>query len=137
MKILFRLLIFIRNYPFSSLLVTAIWILCFMDVPETPLDNVAFMDKWTHFAMYGTTCAVILGETLRRHRQRCSRAKLLVWAWLLPVLMSGLIEILQANCTGGRRSGEWLDFAANTVGATIGVAIGILLAEILSRRRKD
>ena len=108
-----------------------------MDVPETPLDNVAFLDKWTHFAMYGTTCAVILGETLRRHGQRCSRAKLLVWAWLLPVLMSGLIEILQANCTGGRRSGEWLDFAANTVGATIGVAIGILLAEILSRRRKD
>lgn len=51
--------------------------------------------------------------------------------------MSGLIEILQANCTGGRRSGEWLDFAANTVGATIGVAIGILLAEILSKRRKD
>lgn len=108
-----------------------------MDVPETPLDNVAFMDKWTHFAMYGTTCAVILGETLRHHGQRCSRAKLLVWAWLLPVLMSGLIEILQANCTGGRRSGEWLDFAANTVGATIGVTIGILLAEILSRRRKD
>ena len=134
MKILFRLLSFIRNYPFSSLLVTAIWILCFMDVPETPLDNVAFMDKWTHFAMYGTTCAVILGETLRRCGQRYSRAKLLVWAWLLPVLMSGLIEILQANCTGGRRSGEWLDFAANSIGATLAAAIGVIILYYRKRR---
>ena len=129
--------LYFKKYPLSILLTIAIWTVCLIPMPETPLDNVAMMDKWTHFAMYGTTCAVILGETLRNHRQRCSRAKLLVWAWLLPVLMSGLIEILQANCTGGRRSGEWLDFAANTVGATIGVAIGILLAEILSRRRKD
>ena len=101
-----------------------------MDVPETPLDNVAFMDKWTHFAMYGTTCAVILGETLRHHRQRCSRAKLLVWAWLLPVLMSGLIEILQANCTGGRRSGEWLDFMANSVGVVLAALVAVILARV-------
>lgn len=50
--------------------------------------------------------------------------------------MSGLIEILQATCTGGRRSGDWLDFAANTTGATIGVVTGILLAKCLATCRR-
>ena len=136
MKLSFRILSFVKHYPLSLCLVAAIWVLCFMDVPDTPLDNVAFIDKWTHLAMYGTTCAVIFAETLRAHGPGCSRRRLLVTAWLLPVLMSGLIEILQATCTGGRRSGEWLDFAANSAGAAIGVAIGTLLAAYLSRRRR-
>lgn len=47
--------------------------------------------------------------------------------------MSGLIEILQATCTGGRRSGDWLDFAANTVGVTLAAVIGILAARYRAR----
>ena len=43
--------------------------------------------------------------------------------------MGGLIEILQANCTGGMRSGEWMDFIADAVGATIALVIGILLVK--------
>ena len=38
--------------------------------------------------------------------------------------MSGLIELLQAYCTGGRRSGDWMDFLANSVGATLALALG-------------
>ena len=49
---------------------------------------------------------------------------MLVISLLLPVLMGGLIEIVQATCTGGRRSGDWLDFAADGVGAIIGWIIG-------------
>ena len=54
-----------------------------------------------------------------------SRLKLFLLAWLAPVVMSGTIEILQANCTGGRRSGDWMDFAANSLGATLGAVVGI------------
>lgn len=120
-----------------------------MNVPETPLDNVAFMDKWTHLVMYGSTCAIIFIENRRhdikskgrdiekpRHDKPKSMRRLLFYSWLLPVLMSGLIEILQATCTGGRRSGDWLDFAANTAGATIGVVTGILLAKCLATCRR-
>lgn len=113
-----------------------------MNVPETPLDNVAFMDKWTHLVMYGSTCAIIFIENRRHdiekpgHDKPKSMRRLLFYSWLLPVLMSGLIEILQATCTGGRRSGDWLDFAANTAGATIGVVTGILLAKCLSTCRR-
>lgn len=122
----------IRKYPFSCLFLALIWILCFCTPPHTPLDNVAFIDKWTHIAMYGGTCSAIWIEYLRGHRDIC-KSRLFVWAWLAPVLMSGLIEILQATCTGGRRSGDWLDFAANTAGATLAAVIGILLVKWRAR----
>lgn len=126
----------LKDYPVSCLYIVFIWVLCFMNVPETPLDNVSFVDKWTHFLMYGGTCATIWFEYLRRHT-KMNAGKLFVWAWLAPVLMSGLIEFLQATCTNGRRSGDWLDFGANAVGATIGAAIGMLLVWYHARRRKD
>ena len=58
---------------------------------------------------------------------------MLVFAWFLPVVMSGVIELLQAYCTGGRRSGDWLDFAANSTGATLTFIIGILVARYLAK----
>lgn len=123
----------IRTYPVSCLLLTAIWVLCFCTPPHTPLDNVAFIDKWTHIVMYASTCAAIWIEYLRAHKT-LSRRRLFVWAWLAPVLMSGLIELLQAYCTGGRRSGDWLDFAANTAGATLAAVIGILVVKRRAKR---
>ena len=116
----------VRHYPFSCLLIAVIWVLCFCAPPHTPLDNVAFIDKWTHIVMYAGTCMTIWLEYLRRHKDVSFR-RLFAWAWLAPVLMSGLIEILQATCTGGRRSGDWLDFAANTAGVTLAAVIGILV----------
>lgn len=76
--------------------------------------------------MYLFTCGVIWTEYVRRHK-RIDGRKLFLWAWLAPVVMSGVIELLQAYCTGGRRSGEWLDFAANATGCTLAALIGILL----------
>lgn len=121
-----------RKYPLSCLFLAAIWILCFCYPPHTPLDDIAFIDKWTHIAMYAGTCTTIWIEYLRCH-ERTDRKRLFTWAWLAPVLMSGLIELLQAHCTGGRRSGDWLDFAANTAGATLAAVIGILLARWRAR----
>ena len=92
----------------------------------------AFIDKWTHMVMYLGTCSVIWWEYLRRH-EKVNWHKTLIWAWAGPILMSGLIELLQAHCTGGRRSGEWLDFAANATGATLALVIGILAARYLSK----
>lgn len=124
--------VFIRKYPFSCICIAAIWFLCFCYPPRTPLDNVAFIDKWVHIVMYAGTCMTIWIEYLRHHKTP-ERMKLIVWAWLAPVIMSGLIEILQENCTGGRRSGDWIDFVANATGATLAAVIGILLARFRSR----
>ncbi|MGM9705114.1 MAG: VanZ family protein [Prevotella sp.] len=126
----------IACYPVSCLYIAFIWILCFGHVPQTPLENVSFIDKWVHVAMYAGTCTTIWYEYLRKH-ERINRSRVFVFAWLLPIVMSGVIEILQATCTGGQRSGEWLDFAANSVGVTVGAIIGIALVWYRARGNKD
>ncbi len=125
-----------RKYPLSCLCVVIIWILCFCTPPHTPLDNVAFIDKWTHITMYAGTCIVIWYEYLKSHK-KLHKKRLFLWAWLAPILMSGAIEILQEYCTNGRRDGDWLDFAANATGATLAAVIGILVVMYRAKERKD
>lgn len=119
-----KLLQIIRKYPLSVVCIVLIWYLSLFFIPPEELDlsNISFVDKWTHFVMYGGTCSVIWWEYLHSHHVFNAR-KVFLWAWLAPVLMSGLLELLQAYCTTNR-AGEWLDFAANTTGATIGAVVG-------------
>ncbi len=124
--------LYIRRYPLSVLCILAVWYACFLfEAPETPLNDVRLIDKWTHMVMYLVTCGFIWWEYLRSH-SAVRRSKVLLWAVTAPVLMGGVIELLQAYCTGGRRSGEWLDFLADA----IGVFLAALLALFWIRRRK-
>jgi len=123
----------IKNYPLTLLCLSLIWFLSlFVVVPQTPLNDVAFIDKWTHLVMYGGTCSVIWFEYLRHH-ERLVFWKLFLYAWLGPILMSGLIELIQPYFN---RYGEWLDFAANSTGATLAVGIGLLMNRIKQARHK-
>lgn len=134
---------FIGDYLLSLLLTVIIWVLCFINVPETPLENITLMDKWTHIAMYLVLGIVIFWESNRKRKramppvQEMKKAKVVLWTFVLPALMGGLIEILQANCTGGRRSGDWLDFAADSIGAALALAICMLPAKCRARGGKD
>lgn len=119
----------VRKYPLSVLLFLAIWYLSFFTPPKTELDTVEFIDKWVHIIMYGGTCAVLWTEYLRKHVY-LNRRKLLLLAWLAPIVMSGAIELLQEYCTGGRRSGDWLDLAANATGVTLAAVAGLIAARI-------
>ena len=116
----------LTKYSFSCIIVIGTWILCFMTIPETPLSSVRFIDKWTHSLIYLVLGISISLEYL--HNTKQPRPKfIVVWVWFLPIIMGGLIEILQSYCTNGNRSGEWLDFFADAIGSTIAVLIGILL----------
>ena len=133
---------FLKRYPLSTTLIVVIWVLCLIPtVPETPLSSFSLIDKWTHLVMYGTLVAVIWWEYLRRHRTNSigslNAKRLFLWAFLAPVAMGGLVELAQAYCTAGRRSGEWFDFVANSVGVVLGTLIGILLAAFRAKARKD
>lgn len=116
----------LTKYPFSCIIVIGTWILCFMTIPETPLSSVRFIDKWTHSLIYLVLGLSISLEYLHNTKQPSPKF-IIVWVWLMPIIMGGLIEILQSYCTNGNRSGEWLDLFADAIGSTIAVLIGILL----------
>ena len=127
---------YIKKYPISLFLVVAIWIICLIPIPETPLDDVPMIDKWTHFVMYGSLCSVIFAEYAYRHFKPNIK-RLAIGGVLFPIIMGGLIELAQAYCTGGNRSGDWIDWIANSIGVMIGTAIGSLVVYLRAKARKD
>jgi len=126
----------IKDYPFSACCIAMIWVLSLVPFfPETPLDDVEFIDKWVHIVMYGGTCSVVWIEYTLQHKT-ADYEKLFFWAWLAPVIMSGVLELLQEYCTGGHRCGDWLDLAANTTGVTIAGVLGLLIFHLWPKSRK-
>ena len=124
----------VKNYPLSVVCIALIWILSLTPFfPETPLDNVRFIDKWVHILMYGGTFTVVWLEYYFKHKKP-DYEKLFFWGWLAPILMSGIIELLQEYCTGGHRSGDFLDLAANATGVTVAAVIGLLILLLFPRR---
>ena len=126
----------IRKYPVSLFLIAAIWTVCLIPIPETPLNDVPMMDKWTHFVMFGVLSLCIISEYVYRHRKPKGWDVALV-GMLLPFAMGGMIELAQAYCTGGNRSGDVMDGLADGIGVLIGAAIGSLLVYYRARARKD
>ena len=126
------LLQYTKKYPFSVCCIALIWVLSLVPFfPETPLDNVEFIDKWVHTVMYGGTFTVLWIEYNHNHHTP-DYEKLFFWAWLAPVAMSGAIELIQEHLTTNR-SGEWLDFAANSIGVTLAAVIGLLSLRFFPR----
>ncbi|MDD6953797.1 MAG: VanZ family protein [Prevotella sp.] len=143
----------LTRYPLTALAVVVIWTLCLIPIPETPLNQISLIDKWTHLVLFGGLTVIIWAEMLRDDKRRTKEAvysdpkalspsyKILsrryaLWGGLAPWLMGGLIEIVQATCTHGVRSGDPIDFMADGVGVLLGMAIGILLARFASTSNK-
>ena len=122
----------LTHYRFSCAFIVIIWILCFIPIPDNPLSHVRLIDKWTHAVLYLVLGLLILTERLRI-KKKTKLSNLIYWIWLFPIAMGGIIEVLQATCTGGRRSGEWLDFVADGIGSTLALLIGILLAKYYAK----
>ncbi|MGN0282142.1 MAG: VanZ family protein [Prevotella sp.] len=108
--------------------IVMIWYLSFCNVPETGVEDVPFIDKWAHVAMYGLTASVIWMEYLIRHT-KVDMKKMMALAVALLIIMSGIIELLQEYCTGGRRGGDWYDLLANTLGVMLAGVVGFVYAK--------
>lgn len=126
------LLLYFRRYPLSFLLAFAIVMLSLLPVPDVRMTvEVPLMDKWAHMVMYGVLTLVIWLEYIRAHRQMRGR-RLLLLAFLAPIAMGGVLELMQAYLTTCR-SGEWLDFVANSIGAVVGAGCGLLASRLGER----
>lgn len=104
----------IRRFPLTCCCVALIWYLCLFKPPSTPLDSVSGIDKVAHVVMYLGTCGVFWAEYFRSPFH-LSRRCLLGIAVAAPIAMSGAVELCQKYFTDCR-SGEWADFAANSLG---------------------
>ena len=116
----------IKSYPLSLLVVFVICVLSLAPLGSIEVGvDVPLADKWVHFLMYGSLTCVIWWEFWKQHSE-ANKVWLSVYGFLLPVALGGLLELLQANATT-YRSGDWLDFTANSIGVGLGVLLGLVM----------
>ena len=117
---------YLRRYPLALLVAVAIVLLSLLPIPDMKVDvHVPLADKWTHMVMYGVLTFIIWFEYRRSHKQ-WNALKLILLAFLAPIAFGGLLELAQAYLTTCR-SGEWMDFAANSIGVCLGTALGFVM----------
>lgn len=110
---------YLKNYPFSWGAIVTIFVLCLMPVPHKSVPDVPNFDKLVHTGLYFVLCSIILWERIRLAKQHpLQMSHCFIGAFVLPILMSGLIELLQAYATTNR-SGDWWDMAANSLGVIL------------------
>ena len=120
-----RQLYYFRKYPVSLIIVAIIFYLSFFTPPKTDMEEIPYIDKVVHICMYGGLCLILWIEYLRNHKT--VNWNHVIWGGIIaPVAMSGCIELMQAYCTD-TRSGDWLDFLANSIGVGLAALIGYYL----------
>ena len=120
-----------KQWLWTTLATACIIILSLSPIPDNPpMEDVPFIDKWVHFVMYGgLACAAWLDRQLKHlHTNRWVFA---LTTFLYATAIGGLMELLQSLTT--YRSGEWLDFYADTFGALLATAICLPLSQAISR----
>lgn len=118
--------LYLRRYPLAILLALTIVLLSLLPIPDLKVGvHVPLADKWTHMVMYGVLTFAIWFDYKRSH-QKYNAWRLLVFTFMAPIAMGGILELMQAHLTSCR-SGEWLDFVANTIGVCCGTVAGLLL----------
>lgn len=101
-------------------------------VPDTPLSDLRFIDKWTHFVMYGILTAVLWVEYVRSH-PNISWRRLLLFGIAAPVAMGCAVEVAQAYLTTCR-SGDPFDALCNALGVMLGTVVGVVILRIKANR---
>ena len=124
---------FIKKYPLSLLVIATILFLSLFNPPKTKLDPIQGIDKIVHVCMYGGLELVIWIEYLRHHNN-LNWVKILFLGIIAPIAFGGLMEIAQMELTQ-RRSAEWADFLADSVGVLIGAAVGYFAIRTIFRKK--
>lgn len=128
----------IKTYPFSLLIVLAVIALSVMPFPEIKMaEDIPFVDKWVHFVMYGGVAFVIWIEMARREKKKNNHKthmQSLVWGLFFPAILGGVLELIQEYLTT-TRSGEWLDFLADSIGAVLGALVGAGIRAWILRKK--
>ncbi|MBR6202347.1 MAG: VanZ family protein [Bacteroidaceae bacterium] len=119
----------LKEYIWTTLVTVAIVVLSTIPIPENPpLGDVPLMDKWVHMVMYGGLRFVMWVDHMVRSKREFSltaRGLMLVYA----IVLGGLMELVQAYLTTCR-SGDWIDFEADAIGAAVGGLLCLYLNKL-------
>ncbi|MDE5677681.1 VanZ family protein [Phocaeicola sp.] len=129
------MLSYFKKYPISLIIIATIFYLSFFTPPKTDMEKIPHIDKLVHLCMYGGLCFILWIEYLRTHQ--AIHWKRIAWGGIItPIAMSGCIELLQAYCTDSR-SGDWLDFLANSTGVGLATCVGYYILRPLMWRKRQ
>lgn len=116
----------IKKNIFTILITLIVVILSVIPIPDNPpLEGVPFIDKWVHFVMYGGVTLAMWMDMYYVRKERALSLGFNVAALICPVVLGGLMEIVQEYLTT-YRNGDMLDFYADWFGALLGDIIGLV-----------
>ncbi|NQX97859.1 MAG: VanZ family protein [Flavobacteriales bacterium] len=111
-------------------------ILILSGYPGNQLPKIAVwqFDKWVHTLMYGVLSFLVLIPYSKQFLVKGNRFKIGLFIILFGIFYGGFMEILQNNIFINR-SGNWIDFIANSLGAIIGVVTYPIMIKIVPINR--
>jgi VanZ family protein len=113
---------FITNW-YPSCLVLAVILyatLASHPLPDDSLPLIPYLDKWIHAIMMGGFVGAIAFDWKRADRSRQLTFKVMMIIGVCVMIFGASDELMQLLANNGR-SGEWLDLAADIVGALVAV----------------
>lgn len=110
-------------YVPAAVVAVAIALLSLWEHPTLPPLVLRWSDKTWHTLMYVVQAVALLlpVAALGGAKQKGLWVRY-AGAWVLTVGYGGLMEVLQAMCTR-TRTGDWIDFVADIIGASIGLVL--------------
>lgn len=122
------------RFPFTLVCVALIWYLCLFRAPRVRvLSDIEGFDKVVHVSMYLGTCCVFWAE-YARSKFRWGRLRLALVTVAFPIAMSGVIELAQEYLTD-YRSGDWMDFLANSCGVLLAWALSPVVKRVFAKQK--
>ncbi|GBU08692.1 hypothetical protein AwDysgo_20230 [Bacteroidales bacterium] len=91
------------------------------DLPELDI-SIPHLDKIIHFGIYFVLSLLMYAELTRFFKRSVHRSSIFIMAWVIPLIYSGLVELIQEYFSA-TRTGDWLDFLANAAGASMGYIV--------------
>lgn len=125
------------KYTCPPILVAAIifYLCCLITSDDIP-DHAFWehTDKVVHFLMYfGLSLVASIGY-VHGEKGHIIILKLILFAFILPMLYGGLIEILQHYFIEGR-SGDWFDFMADCLGSLAALPLALYYRSYIFKRQ--
>ena len=130
-----RIKVLLKQYILT--LLTLVLILCltfYKPIGLTRTSTIIGIDKLVHFVMYFTLCAVFWYESYKITLTP-KKSQMAVFAVILPIIFSGVMEYLQYLLTS-YRSGDFDDFVFNTIGVLAALLFSLFVTRPCMACRK-